>query len=73
VTSKNPALVSVLTMFAQTHHNHAKDINRCGAGVNYYIHGQNLKWTMQYLRVLPASASLAPGNEFGVQLQLFYY
>jgi hypothetical protein len=53
--------------------NHAKNIDRYGAGVNYYIHGQNLKWTMQYLRVLPAGVSLAPGNELGVQLQLFYY
>jgi hypothetical protein len=54
--------------------NAAKDINRFGLGANYYIRGQNLKWTCQYLRAMPQnSATLKAGNEFTVQLQLFYY
>ena len=53
--------------------NYSKDMNRFGAGVNYYIHGQNLKWTLQYLRALPQNSSLKPSNEFTMQLQLFYF
>jgi len=51
-----------------------KDINRWGAGLNYYIHGQNLKWTFQYLRALPQNGStIRPSNEFTMQLQVFYF
>jgi len=51
-----------------------KDIKRCGGGVNYYIHGQNLKWTGQYLRALPGAGSpLKASNEFTIQLQFFYF
>jgi hypothetical protein len=54
--------------------NASKDINRYGLGANYYIHGQNLKWTCQYLRALPQNGSpLKPTNEFTLQLQLMYY
>jgi hypothetical protein len=54
--------------------NAAKDINRFGMGANYYIRGQNLKWTGQYLRAMPQNGStLKPTNEFTVQLQLFFY
>ena len=53
--------------------NGAKDISRYGSGANYYIRGQNLKWTFQYLRALPRGPVLRPCNEFSVQLQLFYY
>ena len=54
--------------------NASKDIDRFGLGANYYIRGQNLKWTFQYLRALPQSGSpLKPSNEFTMQLQLFYY
>ncbi len=54
--------------------NASKDINRFGLGANYYIHGQNLKWTCQYLRALPQNGSpLKPSNEFTLQLQLMYY
>jgi hypothetical protein len=43
-------------------------------GANYYIHGQNLKWTGQYLRALPQNGSpLKPANEFTVQLQFMYF
>jgi hypothetical protein len=54
--------------------NACKDISRFGLGANYYIHGQNLKWTGQYLRALPQNgSSLKPANEFTVQLQFMYF
>jgi hypothetical protein len=54
--------------------NASKDINRFGLGANYYIRGQNLKWTVQYLRALPQNTtSLKPSNEFTMQLQLMYW
>jgi hypothetical protein len=54
--------------------NTCKDISRFGLGANYYIHGQNLKWTGQYLRALPQNgSSLKPANEFTVQLQFMYF
>jgi hypothetical protein len=53
--------------------NSAKDISRYGAGANYYIRGQNLKWTVQYQKALPRNSPLKPSNEFSVQLQVFYY
>jgi hypothetical protein len=56
-----------------TDQNRAKDIDRYGAGANYYIRGQNLKWTAQYLKALPRNSPLKPSNEFSVQLQFFYY
>jgi hypothetical protein len=54
--------------------NASKDINRFGLGATYYIHGQNLKWTCQYVRAMPQNtATVKPTNEFTVQLQLFYF
>ena len=54
--------------------NGVKDIDRYGAGFNYYIHGQDLKWTGQYTRALPQNGStIRPSNEFTMQLQVFYY
>jgi hypothetical protein len=53
--------------------NRTKNINRCGVGANYYIRGQSLKWTVQYLKALPQNSPLKPSNEFSMQLQLFYY
>jgi len=54
--------------------NASKDIDRYGFGANYYIKGQNLKWTCQYLRALPQNGStVKPTNEFTVQLQLMYF
>lgn len=51
-----------------------KDINRYGLGANYYLRGQNLKWTLQYTRCLPQNGSIIrPSNEFTMQLQLFYF
>ena len=51
----------------------AKDLERYGSGVNYYIHGQNLKWTLQYNRIVPRNSTIKPGNEMTMQLQLFYF
>ncbi|HLK65591.1 MAG TPA: hypothetical protein VKU19_19270 [Bryobacteraceae bacterium] len=54
--------------------NNTKDINRWGFGGNYYVHGQNLKVTAQYLRALPQNGStIRPSNEFTMQLQVFYF
>ncbi|MBZ5621189.1 MAG: OprO/OprP family phosphate-selective porin [Acidobacteriia bacterium] len=54
--------------------NASKDINRFGLGATYYIRGQNLKWTCQYLRAIPQNGSpLKSANEFTVQLQLMYF
>lgn len=54
--------------------NSTKDINRYGFGANYYLHGQNLKWTVQYTRALPQNGStIRPSNEFTTQLQVFYF
>jgi hypothetical protein len=54
--------------------NGIKDINRFGLGANYYIGGQNLKWTFQYLRALPQNGSpIRPSHELTMQLQVFYF
>ncbi len=54
--------------------NNTKGINRVGGGVNYYIRGQNLKWTFQALRALPQNGSpLRPSNEYTIQMQAFYF
>jgi len=51
-----------------------KGIRRAGFGANYYIRGQNLKWTLQYLRAMPQNGSpLKATNEVTMQLQLAYY
>ena len=54
--------------------NSTKDINRYGFGANYYLHGQNLKWTVQYTRALPQNGStIRASNEFTTQIQVFYF
>ena len=54
--------------------NNTKDINRWGGGLNYYIRGQNLKWTFQLLRALPQNGSpIRPSNEVTLQMQAFYF
>jgi hypothetical protein len=54
--------------------NNTKDINRAGGGMNYYVRGQNLKWTLQVLRALPQNGSpIRPSNEFTLQMQAFYF
>jgi hypothetical protein len=51
----------------------SKDLERYGSGVNYYIRGQHLKWTLQYNRIVPRNTATRPGNEMTMQLQLFYF
>lgn len=51
----------------------SKDVDRYSSGINYYIHGQNLKWTLQYNRAVPRNSTAQPGNEITTQLQLFYF
>ncbi|HXB69300.1 MAG TPA: porin [Candidatus Acidoferrales bacterium] len=54
--------------------NDTKSINRIGGGVNYYIRGQNFKWTAQVLRAFPQNGSpIRPSNEFTLQMQAFYF
>ncbi len=49
----------------------AKDVHRWGGGANYYIHGQNLKFTFQWLRA--KQQNLMPTNELTVQFQVVYF
>lgn len=54
--------------------NNTKNINRVGGGLNYYIRGQNLKWSVQVLRALPQNGSpIRPSNQFTLQMQAFYF
>jgi hypothetical protein len=54
--------------------NDTKDIHRAGFGANYYIRGQNLKWTLQYLRAMPQNGSSEKAtNEVTMQLQVYYF
>jgi hypothetical protein len=47
-TNQGAAVCQVRNAGFFTGVNGIKDINRYGTGLNYYIHGQNLKWTFQY-------------------------
>ncbi len=51
----------------------AKDQERFGGGLNYYVSGQNFKITAQYLRVEPKSSALKSTDQFTVQIQAFYF
>lgn len=51
----------------------AKDYNKWGGGLNYYIHNQNLKFTAQVQRVLPQNSPTKPSSEFTLQMQVFYF
>jgi hypothetical protein len=53
--------------------NPTKDLTRYGAGLNYYVAGQNLKFTGQLLRVKPKNNAIHATNEATVQLQMWYY
>jgi len=56
------------------HANRANDIVRYGGGANYYIRGQTLKWTAQWLHAVPQNGSpLKPSNEFTLEMQFFYF
>lgn len=43
------------------------------AGLNFYVHGQNLKFTPAFSRVIPKSPTAPATNEFTIQLQAAYY
>lgn len=51
----------------------SKDVKRAGAGLNYYVMGQNLKLTGQYLRITPQNHAIRSSNQFTVQVQVWYY
>lgn len=54
--------------------NASRDLHRVAVGMNYYVRGQSLKWTVQYGRLLPSNGSpLRESNDLTVQLQLFYF
>ncbi len=53
--------------------NAVNDVDRFGGGVNYYIWGQNLKVTLQYIRSDPENEKIRGTNQFTVQLQAFYF
>jgi hypothetical protein len=50
----------------------ANNQTRYGLGANYYVSGQNLKYSAQYLRVTPVSP-IKSFNEFTVEMQVWYY
>lgn len=52
--------------------NHGLDQNRWGGGLNYYVAGQNLKFTAQYVRIMPQSP-IKDSNEFTLEMQVWYY
>jgi len=53
--------------------NPSKDLTRYGAGLNYYVAGQNMKFTGQILRVKPKNGAIHSTNDFTVQMQVWYY
>ena len=53
--------------------NPSKDVTRYGVGLNYYVAGQNLKFTGQALRVKPKNNAIHTTNELTIQMQMWYY
>ncbi|MBK8598335.1 MAG: hypothetical protein IPP07_13845 [Holophagales bacterium] len=51
----------------------AKDQDRFGGGLNWYVSGQNFKVTAQYLRIEPKSSTVKATDQFTIQLQGFYF
>ena len=49
------------------------NVTRWGAGLNYYVSGQNLKFTGQYLHIKPKNGAINATNEFAIQMQAWYY
>ncbi|MBV8201558.1 MAG: hypothetical protein JOZ15_13125 [Acidobacteria bacterium] len=47
------------------------DVTRWGGGFHYYVHGQNLKLSAQYLRIMPR-APIRDTNEFTLAMQVWY-
>ncbi len=48
------------------------DVTRWGGGFHYYVFGQSLKLSAQYLRIMP-KAPLRDTNEFTLAMQVWYY
>ena len=48
------------------------DVYRWGAGAHYYVYGQNLKLSAQYLRITP-KAPVKDTNEFTFAMQVYYF
>jgi hypothetical protein len=59
--------------FATTVSAATTDQRRYGFGANYYVAGQNLKFTGQFLHVIPKSSAIRSTNELTVQMQIWYY
>jgi Phosphate-selective porin O and P len=53
--------------------NPSKDVKRYAGGFNYYVNGQNLKFTGQLTRVIPDNSAIRSTNEFTIQMQVWYY
>jgi hypothetical protein len=51
----------------------SKDLKRYSAGLNYYVSGQNLKFTGQLTHVKPSNNAIHSTNQFTVQMQVWYY
>jgi len=51
----------------------SKDQKRYAGGLNYYVAGQNLKFTGQATHVKPSNNALHATNEYTVQMQVWYY
>ena len=51
----------------------SKEVKRYAGGLNYYVNGQNLKFTGQVTHVVPANSAIRSTNEFTVQMQVWYY
>jgi hypothetical protein len=46
--------------------------DRYSAGLNYYVSGQNLKFTAQFARNAP-NGGIPWTNQFTIQMQVFYF
>jgi len=57
----------------KTSFNPSRDQRRYGAGLNYYVAGQNLKFTGQLVHVKPKNGAIHTTNDFTVQMQVWYY
>jgi hypothetical protein len=57
----------------KTNFNPTRDQTRYGAGLNYYVAGQNLKFTGQIFHVKPKNGAINSTNEYSIQMQVWYY
>lgn len=51
----------------------SKNQKRYAGGLNYYVSGQNLKFTGQLTHVKPQNGAIHSTNEYTVQMQVWYY